>query len=76
MVLIWDDPTGPLAWQAYIKLELRYNEFDRASMIYERWIGTRPEPKNWITWSRYEEDRGKPGPSLFPPACLRLILWL
>lgn len=49
------------------QLELRYNEFDRASMIYERWIGTRPEPKNWIVWSRYEEDRGKPGPSLTPP---------
>lgn len=32
-------------------------------MIYERWIGTRPEPKNWIVWSRYEEDRGKPGSS-------------
>lgn len=48
------------AWQQYIKLELRYNEFDRASAIYERWIGTRPEPKNWNVWARFEEDRGKP----------------
>lgn len=48
------------AWQAYIKLEERYNELDRASAIYERWIGCRPIPKNWIAWAKFEEDRGMP----------------
>ena len=46
------------AWQSYIKLEERYNELDRASTIYERWIACRPIPKNWVTWSKFEEDRG------------------
>ena len=48
------------AWQSYIKLEERYNELDRASSIYERWIGVRPIPKNWVTWAKFEEERGKP----------------
>jgi hypothetical protein len=48
------------AWQSYIKLEERYNELDRASEIYERWIGCRPIPKNWVTWAKYEEERGRP----------------
>lgn len=47
------------AWQSYIKLEERYNELERASAIYERWIGVRPIPKNWVTWAKFEEDRGK-----------------
>ncbi|KAF8882457.1 hypothetical protein BD779DRAFT_1612457 [Infundibulicybe gibba] len=46
------------AWQAYIKLEERYNELDRASAIYERWIGVRPEPRVWVKWGKFEEDRG------------------
>jgi crooked neck len=49
------------AWQSYIKLEERYNELDRASQIYERWIGCRPIPKNWTTWAKFEEDRSRPG---------------
>lgn len=48
------------AWQSYIKLEERYNELDRASAIYERWIACRPIPKNWVTWAKFEEDRGQP----------------
>ena len=47
------------AWQAYIKLEERYNEQTRASALYERWIACRPIPKNWVTWSKFEEDRGE-----------------
>jgi len=47
------------AWQAYIKLEERYNEKDRASALHERWIACRPIPKNWVTWSKFEEDRGE-----------------
>ena len=49
------------AWQSYIKLEERYNELDRASSIYERFIGCKPVPKNWIAWSKFEEDRGQAG---------------
>ncbi len=47
------------AWQSYIKLEERYNELDRASAVYERWIGCRPIPKNWVTWAKFEEERAK-----------------
>ncbi|KAH9918835.1 uncharacterized protein B0H18DRAFT_1122809 [Fomitopsis serialis] len=36
------------AWQAYIKMETRYGELDRASTIYERWIAVCPEPRNWV----------------------------
>jgi crooked neck len=46
------------AWQSYIKLEERYNELERASAIHERWIAVRPIPKNWVTWAKFEEDRG------------------
>ena len=34
---------------------------DRASAIYERFIGCKPVPKNWIAWSKFEEDRGQAG---------------
>jgi tetratricopeptide (TPR) repeat protein len=47
------------AWQAYIKLEERYNELDRASAIYERWIAVRPEPRVWVKWAKFEEERSK-----------------
>ncbi|KAJ3003030.1 hypothetical protein NUW54_g5517 [Trametes sanguinea] len=47
------------AWQAYIKLEMRYNELDRASAIYERWVAVRPEPRVWVKWGKFEEERGK-----------------
>ncbi|KAF9054927.1 hypothetical protein BDP27DRAFT_1345134 [Rhodocollybia butyracea] len=47
------------AWQAYIKMEERYGELDRASAIYERWIAVRPEPRVWVKWGKYEEERQK-----------------
>lgn len=47
------------AWQAYIKMELRYEEFDRASAVYERWVAVRPEPRVWVKWGKFEEERGK-----------------
>ena len=47
------------AWQAYIKLEERYQEYDRASTIYERWIAVRPDPRVWVKWAKFEEDRGR-----------------
>ncbi|KAH0827978.1 hypothetical protein J3R83DRAFT_3617 [Lanmaoa asiatica] len=40
-------------------MEERYNEFDRASVIYERWIAVRPEPRVWVKWAKFEEERGK-----------------
>jgi crooked neck len=47
------------AWQAYIKMEERYSEFDRASVLYERWIAVRPDPRVWVKWAKFEEERGK-----------------
>ncbi|KAH9025466.1 hypothetical protein EDB85DRAFT_2277285 [Lactarius pseudohatsudake] len=51
--------SGPALVQAYIKLEIRYNELDRASAIYERWVAVRPEPRVWVKWGKFEEERGK-----------------
>jgi len=47
------------AWQAYIKMEERYGELDRASVLYERWIAVRPDPRVWVKWAKFEEERGK-----------------
>jgi crooked neck len=44
------------AWMAYIKMELRYNEKQRARAIYERFVSIHPEPANWIKWARFEEE--------------------
>jgi crooked neck len=49
------------AWSAYIKMEARYQELDRASQLYERMIACHPDPKNWIKWAKFEEDRQKIG---------------
>jgi len=49
------------AWSAYIKLEVRYNELDRASQIYERMVNCHPEPKSFIKWAKFEEERGMLG---------------
>ena len=46
------------AWSAYIKLEKRYGEFDRARNIYERFTIVHPESRNWIKWARFEEENG------------------
>ncbi|KMU81431.1 pre-mRNA-splicing factor clf1 [Coccidioides immitis RMSCC 3703] len=55
----WEPDEG--AWSAYIKLEKRYNEFDRARAIFERFTAVHPEPKNWIKWARFEEENGTCG---------------
>ena len=31
----------------------------RASAIYERWVAIRPEPRVWVKWGKFEEERGK-----------------
>lgn len=45
------------AWAAYIALEMRYRELDRASAIWERAVTCHPEPRQWIKWAKFEEDR-------------------
>jgi crooked neck len=49
------------AWQAYIKMELRYDEKHRARAIYERFVSIHPEPANWIKWARFEEEHNNLG---------------
>lgn len=46
------------AWSAYIKLEKRYSEWQRARSIFERFVFVHPEPRNWIKWARFEEENG------------------
>lgn len=46
-------------WQAYIELEQRYDEQDRASAIFECWVAVGPEPRVWVKWGKFEEERGK-----------------
>ncbi|EPQ31196.1 uncharacterized protein PFL1_01384 [Pseudozyma flocculosa PF-1] len=46
------------AWSAYIAMELRYNEAERASAIWERAVTCHPTPRQWIRWAKFEEDRG------------------
>jgi len=46
------------AWSAYIKLEKKYGEFERARAIFERFTIVHPEPKNWLKWARFEEEFG------------------
>lgn len=46
------------AWDAYIGLEVRYNEMERASDIWRRKINVHSEPKQFIRWAKFEEDRG------------------
>ncbi|KAH8112445.1 hypothetical protein DFH11DRAFT_1545803 [Phellopilus nigrolimitatus] len=40
-------------------MEERYQELDRASAIYERWGAVRPEPRVWVKWAEFEEERVK-----------------
>jgi crooked neck len=46
------------AWDAYIGLEVRYKELERASGIWARKINIHSEPKQFIRWAKFEEDRG------------------
>jgi crooked neck len=46
------------AWSAYIKLEKRYGEFDRAREIFKVFTIVHPEPRNWIKWAKFEEEFG------------------
>lgn len=46
------------AWDAYIGLEIRHKEFDRASDVWRRKVNVHSEPKQFIRWAKFEEDRG------------------
>ena len=46
------------AWNAYIAFEVRYHEYENASAIWERAVTCHSEPKQWIKWAKYEEERG------------------
>ena len=52
------------AWNAYIKFEKRYKEYDRCRLIYERFVNTHPQPKNWLKWIKFEEEQNNLGESL------------
>lgn len=49
------------AWSSYIKMEVRYQEMDRASKLYERLVNCHPEPKMFVKWAKFEEERSKIG---------------
>ncbi|MCO5565400.1 hypothetical protein L7F22_019073 [Adiantum nelumboides] len=46
------------AWDAYIGLEVRYKELEKASELWRRKINVHSEPKQFIRWAKFEEDRG------------------
>ncbi len=46
------------AWFAYIKMELRYKEVNRARAIYEKFVMVHPDIKNWIKFAKFEESQG------------------
>ncbi|ORZ34023.1 hypothetical protein BCR44DRAFT_1436963 [Catenaria anguillulae PL171] len=43
------------AWESYIAFEVRYREVQRARLLYRRMVECHPDPKNWITYARFEE---------------------
>ncbi|OLY83883.1 Pre-mRNA-splicing factor clf1 [Smittium mucronatum] len=47
------------AWNAYVKFEKRYNEFQKAEAVFERFVYVHPDPKNWLKWANLVESHGK-----------------
>uniref|UniRef100_A0AC35UCE2 TPR_REGION domain-containing protein n=1 Tax=Rhabditophanes sp. KR3021 TaxID=114890 RepID=A0AC35UCE2_9BILA len=47
------------AWQTYINFELKYNEIDRARVIYQQFLHVHGDViKNWIKYAKFEERHG------------------
>ena len=46
-------------WRAYIRMELRYNETDRARNIYERYVRCHPTVKAWVNYAKFEGKLGE-----------------
>ena len=49
------------AWMAYVKFEQRYGELERARKVFQRFVNVHPQPKNWLKWSKFEEQNGDIG---------------
>ncbi len=49
---------GEEVWNAYIRLEKRYNEYERARDIFRSYTVIHPYPRTWIKWAKYEEEYG------------------
>ena len=45
-------------WNAYIRLEKRYNEYERARDIFRSYTIVHPFPRTWIKWAKFEEEFG------------------
>ena len=46
---------------AYVKFEQRYGELERARKVFQRFVNVHPQPKNWLKWSKFEEQNGDIG---------------
>jgi crooked neck len=46
---------------AFVKFELRYNEFDLARKVYQRFVTAFPLTKNWLKWAKFEEQNNNIG---------------
>jgi len=46
------------AWSAYIRLEKRYGEYDRAREVFRAFTLVHPEPRTWLKWAKFEEEYG------------------
>ncbi|PVU97981.1 hypothetical protein BB559_001817 [Furculomyces boomerangus] len=46
------------AWNAYVKFEKRYNEYEKAEAVLERFVFVHPEPKNWLKWANLVDSHG------------------
>ena len=45
----------------YWQMELRYNEVERARMIYERYVQCIPTVKAWVRFAKFEMQNGEVG---------------
>ena len=48
------------AWNAFIRFEKRYGEYDRARQVFQAYTVVHPEPRTWIKWAKFEEEFGTP----------------
>lgn len=52
--LTWDPQDA--AYLSYIKLEVRYEEYARARIIYAKLVNAFPSVKNYLKWARFESS--------------------
>ena len=51
------------AFLAYIKMESRYDEYDRCRHVFNRYVDTHQSVRAWIRYARFEEKAGEPAKS-------------